>query len=142
MDGYKRMIDEEDGLPLFSPPYGSLVAVDLNDGTIKWKQPLGEYPELVNLGMRNTGTRNFGGAVATAGGIVFIGATADEKFRAFDTETGEVLWEFQLPYGGYATPSVYEVGGRQFIVVCAGGGQKVHRTASGDLVYAFALPKK
>jgi quinoprotein glucose dehydrogenase len=92
--------------------------------------------------MRNTGTRNFGGAVATAGGIVFIGATADEKFRAFDTETGEVLWEFQLPYGGYATPSVYEVGGRQFIVVCAGGGQKVHRTASGDLVYAFALPKK
>ena len=142
MDGYKRMIDEEDGLPLFSPPYGSLVAVDLNDGTIKWKQPLGEYPELVKLGMRNTGTRNFGGAVATAGGLVFIGATADEKFRAFDTETGEVLWEFQLPYGGYATPSVYEVGGRQFIVVCAGGGQKVHRTASGDLVYAFALPKK
>ncbi len=142
MDGYTRMIDEEDGLPLFSPPYGSLAAVDLNDGTIKWKRPLGEYPELVKLGMKDTGARNFGGAVATGGGLIFIGATPDEKFRAFDSETGEVLWEFQLPYGGYATPSVYEVDGRQYVVICAGGGQKVHRTASGDTVYAFALPEK
>lgn len=142
MRGYTRMVDDDDGLPLFSPPYGSLAAVDLNDGTIKWKRPLGEYPELVKLGMRNTGSRNFGGAVATAGGLVFIGATADEKFRAFDSKTGDVLWEFQLPYGGYATPSIYEVDGRQYVVICAGGGQKVARTASGDAVFAFALPRK
>jgi len=140
LNGYIRMIDEADGLPLYTPPYGSLAAVDLSDGTVKWKRPLGEYPELVEMGIRNTGTRNFGGAVATAGGVIFIGATADEKFRAYDTETGDVLWQFQLPFGGYATPSVYEIDGRQYVVVCAGGGQKVHRTASGDAVYAFALP--
>lgn len=142
MNGYTRFIDEEDGLPLFSPPYGSLAAVDLSDGTVKWKVPLGEYPELVKLGIRNTGSRHFGGVVATAGGLIFAGGTADEKIRAFDAETGKVLWEFQLPYGGYATPSIYEFDGRQFVVICAGGGQKVHRTASGDAVYAFALPKK
>ncbi len=141
MGGYKRLIDET-GMPLFSPPYGNLVAVDLNEGTIKWKRPLGEYPLFVEQGLRNTGTRNFGGSVATAGGVVFVGATADEKFRAFDSETGEQLWEFQLPYGGYATPSVYEIDGRQYVVICAGGGQKVAPTASGDAVYAFALPEK
>lgn len=139
LEGYIRFIDD-DGMPLFSPPYGSLAAVDLNDGSIKWKTPLGEYPELVKMGIRNTGTRNFGGAVATRGGVIFIGATADEKFRAFDTETGEALWEFKLPFGGYATPSTYEIDGKQYVVICAGGGQKVARTKSGDFVYAFALP--
>ncbi len=140
IEGYKRLIDENK-LPLFKPPYGSLAAVDLREGTIKWKRPLGEYPEFVKLGLKNTGTRNFGGAVATAGGVVFVGATADEKIRAFDTETGDMLWEFQLPFGGYSTPSVYEIDGRQYLVICAGGGKKVAPTPSGDAVYAFALPE-
>lgn len=139
LNGYVRFIDEN-GMPLFSPPWGSLAAIDLNEGAVKWKVPLGEYPELVAKGIRNTGTRNFGGAAATAGGLVFVGATADEKFRAFDTETGEMLWEYQLPYGGYATPSVFEIEGRQYVVVCAAGGTKVG-TPSGDAVIAFALPE-
>jgi len=139
LDGYRRFVDEK-GVPNFKPPWGSLAAVDLNDGTIKWKRPLGEYPELAKQGFTNTGTRNFGGSVATAGGLVFVGATADEKFRAFDTETGEMLWEYQLPFGGYATPSVYEIDGRQYIVICAGGGKKVG-TPSGDAVIAFTLPE-
>lgn len=139
-NGYKRFADEN-GIPGVKPPWGSLAAVDLNDGSIKWKRPLGEYPELAKKGFTNTGTRNFGGSVATAGGLVFVGATADEKFRAFDSETGEVLWEYQLPYGGYATPSVYAIGGRQYVVICAGGGKKVG-TPSGDVVMAFALPEE
>lgn len=139
LNGYVRFIDEK-GIPLYSPPWGSLAAVDLNEGSVKWKVPLGEYPELAAKGIRNTGTRNFGGAAATAGGVVFVGATADEKFRAFDTETGEILWEYQLPYGGYATPSIYEIEGKQYVVICAAGGRKVG-TPSGDAIIAFALPE-
>lgn len=82
---------------------------------------------------------NFGGAVATSGGLIFIAATADEKIRAFEKQTGRVLWEHQLPAGGYATPSVYMVNGRQFVVIAAGGGGK-NATKSGDSVIAFALP--
>ena len=139
LNGYIRFIDEN-GVPLFSPPWGSLAAVDLNEGSVKWKVPLGEYPELAAQGIRDTGTRNFGGAAAAAGGVIFVGATADEKFRAFDTETGETLWEYQLPYGGYATPSIYEIEGKQYVVICAAGGRKVG-TPSGDAIIAFALPE-
>jgi quinoprotein glucose dehydrogenase len=102
--------------------------------------PLGEYPQLAARGIRGTGTMNYGGAVATAGGIVFIAATADEKFRAFESHSGRVLWEHQLPAGGYATPSVYVAGGREFVVIAAGGGGK-NATKSGDAIVAFALPQ-
>jgi quinoprotein glucose dehydrogenase len=139
MDGYKRFFDDQ-GHPAIKPPWGSLAAVDLNKGEIKWKVPLGEYPDLVAKGIRNTGSLNWGGAVATSGGVVFIGATADEKMRAFDSATGKVLWEYKMPYAGNATPAIFELNGKQFVVICAGGGPKTPAT-SGDAVVAFALPE-
>jgi len=110
-------------------------------GDILWKVPLGEYPALAARGIRNTGTMNFGGAVGTPGGVLFVAATADAKIRAFATHSGEQLWEYQLPAGGYATPSVYMVDGREYVVITAGGGGK-NATKSGDSVIAFALPDK
>ena len=104
------------------PPWGTLNAVDLNEGKIVWKRALGEYPELTKKGIPETGTQLFGGGIVTAGGLVFIGASRDEKFRAIDKNTGKTLWEYQLPVGGYATPATYEIEGRQFMVIGAGGG--------------------
>ena len=138
LEEYKLFTDQ-DGVPAVAPPWGTLNALDLSSGEILWKVPLGEYPQLVAKGIRHTGTMNYGGAVATAGGIVFIAATADEKFRAFESHTGRVLWEYQLPASGYATPSVYMAGGREFVAVAAGGGGK-NATKSGDAIVAFALP--
>ncbi|HEY4654671.1 MAG TPA: pyrroloquinoline quinone-dependent dehydrogenase, partial [Cyclobacteriaceae bacterium] len=103
-----------------------------------WQVPLGTYPELEAKGHPPTGTFNMGGAAVTAGGLVFIGATMDERFRAFDKDTGKVLWEFQMDAGGYATPAVYEVKGRQYIVIAAGGGGKPE-TRPGNASYCFAL---
>jgi quinoprotein glucose dehydrogenase len=101
--------------------------------------PFGEYPELTARGVPITGTENYGGPVVTAGGLLFIGATRDERFRVFDKSTGEVLWETQLPAAGYATPSTYMAGGRQYVVIAAGGGKL--GTPSGDRYVAFALPE-
>jgi quinoprotein glucose dehydrogenase len=142
--GYFRFTDAE-GYPAIKPPWGTLSSVDLNKGEIAWKKPLGGYPELVKRGIRNTGTENLGGCIVTAGGLVFIGATKDSKFRAFDNETGEVLWEAQLETGGHATPCTYEAGGKQFVVIAVGGGagQRIPEqwdTKAGDSFVAFALP--
>ncbi|MFD2203347.1 PQQ-binding-like beta-propeller repeat protein [Shivajiella indica] len=130
---------DQDGYPAISPPWGTLNAVDLDKGEILWKVPLGEYPELVARGIRNTGSKSFGGPVVTAGNLVFIAATPDEKIRAFDKFTGQVLWEYQLPAGGYATPSIYMIHGKQYVVITAGGGGK-NGTKVGDSVIAFTLP--
>lgn len=138
-DGYLMFRDDEK-TPLIKPPWGTLNAIDLLRGEILWRVPLGEYPHLVEKGMRNTGTLNYGGAVATAGGVIFIAATADEKIRAFDKNQGKVLWESQLPAGGYATPTIYQVDGKQYVVIIAGGGGK-NGTKSGDSIVAFALPE-
>jgi quinoprotein glucose dehydrogenase len=134
--GFRRWLDDE-GYPAIKPPWGSLNAVDLNTGEIKWKVALGEYPELTARGIPPTGTENYGGPLVTAGGLIFIGATADETFRVFDKQTGELLWKAQLPFGGNASPSTYMVGGRQYVVISAGGG-KSGRPRGGTLV-AFAL---
>jgi quinoprotein glucose dehydrogenase len=135
--GFRRWFDQE-GYHAIKPPWGTLNAVDLNTGEIKWKVPLGEYAELTKRGIPPTGTENYGGPVVTAGGLVFIGATADETFRAFDKDTGRIVWQAKLPFSGNATPSTYMVGGKQYVVISAGGG-KSGRPAGGTIV-AFALP--
>jgi quinoprotein glucose dehydrogenase len=135
--GYNRFLDEE-GYPAVKPPWGTLNAIDLSEGKILWSVPLGEFEVLTKRGIPQTGTENYGGPVVTAGGLIFIGASKDEKFRAFDKLTGATLWETQLPAGGYATPATYSVNGRQFVVIAAGGGKM--GTPSGDTYVAFALP--
>jgi quinoprotein glucose dehydrogenase len=137
--GYRRFLDP-DGYPAVAPPWGTLSAIDLNTAEYAWQIPLGEYPELVEKGITNTGTENYGGPIVTAGGLVFIAATNfDKKFRAFDKSNGQLLWETTLPFAGNATPATFEVDGRQFVVIAAGGGQ-ARREASGGVYVAFALP--
>ena len=116
-----------------------MTAINLATGDFAWRTPLGEYPDLVAKAIRNTGTLNFGGPVSTAGGILFIAATADEKFRAFESHSGRILWEAKLPAGGYATPTIYMLGGKEYVVIAAGGGGK-NGTQEGDSIVAFALP--
>nr|WKN34746.1 PQQ-binding-like beta-propeller repeat protein [Tunicatimonas sp. TK19036] len=136
--GWNQFLDE-DGYPAIAPPWGTLNAIDLNKGELLWQVPLGEFEELTEQGLPPTGTQNLGGCVATAGGLVFVGATMDEKIRAFDKQSGKILWEAKLPAGGYATPSIYELDGKQYIVIAAGGGGKCG-TPSGDSYVAFTLP--
>ena len=112
-DGESIFLDP-DGYPAITPPWGTLNAIDLNGGTIRWKIPFGEIPALAAKGLKNTGSDNYGGPVVTAGGLLFIAATNfDNKFRAFDKLTGELLWETTLPAAGNATPSMYSISGRQ-----------------------------
>ena len=135
--GYNRFVDS-DGYPAVKPPWGTLNAIDLTEGKILWKVPLGEFPELTKRGIPKTGTENYGGPVVTAGGLIFIGATMDALFRAFDKETGEEVWQHDLPAAGMATPCTYEVAGKQYVVVAAGGGKGTDQR--GDSYVAFALP--
>ncbi|QEC52849.1 quinoprotein glucose dehydrogenase [Anseongella ginsenosidimutans] len=138
MTGYKKM-QTTDGYPAIDPPWGTLNAINLNTGEYAWRIPLGEYPELKARGIPPTGTENYGGPVVTAGGLLFIAATPDTRFRAFDKKTGELLWEKILPAPGFATPAVYEVEGRQYVVIACGGGKL--GSPSGDAYVAFALPE-
>jgi quinoprotein glucose dehydrogenase len=135
--GYERWRDSS-GYPAIKPPWGTLSAIDLNTGLYLWRIPLGEYKELTAKGIPITGTEQYGGPIVTAGGIVFIAATQDGKFRAFDKSTGKLLWQTTLPAAGYATPSTYAVRGKQYVVIAAGGGKL--GTKSGDTYVAFALP--
>lgn len=136
--GYNRWLDPN-GYPAVKPPWGTLNAIDLNTGDYVWRTPLGEFPELTARGIPPTGTENYGGPIVTAGGVIFIAASKDEMFRAFDQKTGQVLWQVKLPAGGYATPSTYTANGRQYVVIACGGGKM--GTKSGDAYLAFALPK-
>jgi quinoprotein glucose dehydrogenase len=132
---------DPDGYPAVTPPWGTLSAINLNTGRYVWKIPFGEYPELVAKGMKNTGSQNYGGAVVTKGGLLFIGATSfDKKFHAYDKLTGKLLWETVLPAAGNATPATYRINGRQFVVIAAGGGRPP-RAKRDSKVIAFALPQ-
>ncbi len=137
MRGYMKLY-AADGFPIIKPPWGQLTSIDLDNAKINWQVPLGNYDELESQGLYNTGTENYGGPVVTAGGLIFIASTSDEKIRAFDKSDGKVLWEYKLPAAGYATPAIYAIDGRQYVVVACGGGKL--GTKSGDAYVAFALP--
>ena len=137
--GYRKFLDP-DGYPAIVPPWGTLNALDLNTGEYLWKVPLGEYPALAAEGIKTTGSENYGGPVLTAGGLVVIAATVyDHKIRAFNSDTGEQLWEAELPYAGVATPATYMVGGKQYIVI-ATSNQRDPKAPQGAAYVAFALP--
>ncbi|RNC92863.1 MAG: pyrroloquinoline quinone-dependent dehydrogenase [Allomuricauda sp.] len=136
--GFGRFKDDR-GFPVVKPPWGTLNAIDLNSGEYVWKVPLGHEEKLNDPEIPVSGTENYGGPVITAGGVLFIAATNDEKIRAFELKTGKQLWEDQLPAGGYATPATYEVNGQQYLVIACGGGKM--GTKSGDEYRAYALPK-
>jgi quinoprotein glucose dehydrogenase len=131
------------GAPCTKPPWGTVQAVNLRSGEVVWSRPLGSLrgmaPFPAWLLWRDTGTPNFGGGLATAGGLYFIGSSMDGYFHAFDTETGELLWRFRLPYGGNATPMTYRLrpDSKQYVVIAAGGHPL---TETGDALMAFHLP--
>lgn len=133
--GYERWRDSS-GLPAVKPPWGTLTAIDLHTGEHRWRIPLGHHAS--GDATRITGAEQYGGPIVTAGGLLFIAATQDATFRAFDKDTGKLLWETSLPAAGYATPSTFRVRGRQYVVIAAGGGKL--GTPSGDAYVAFGLP--
>ncbi len=135
--GYRRFLDQE-GRPAIKPPWATLNAIDLNLGEILWKVTLGDWPELSATRSTATGAEAYGGPIVTGSGLIFIGATRDERFRVFDTRNGDLLWETALPAAGYATPISYAIDGKQYVVIAAGGGKI--GTKSGDAYVAFALP--
>jgi quinoprotein glucose dehydrogenase len=136
-NGYNRFVDSK-GHPAITPPWGTLTAIDLNSGEHLWSIPLGEFKDLAAKGVPTTGIENYGGPVATAGGLVFIAATKDGKFRAFDKRSGKMLWEVELPAACFATPAVYEADGKQYIALACGGTKL--DTPKGDSYVAFSLP--
>jgi quinoprotein glucose dehydrogenase len=138
MTGYNKFLSKE-GYPAIAPPWGTLNAINLNTGKMVWRIPLGDEPVFAQKGRPATGTENYGGPVVTAGGLVFIAATRDEKIRAFNKRTGKLVWEAKLPASGFATPSVYDINGSEYLVIACGGGKL--KTKSGDAYVAFALPK-
>ena len=136
--GYRKFVDP-DGYPAVAPPWGTLSAIDLNNGTYLWRIPLGEYPALAD---KTTGSENYGGPILTAGGVLFIGATLyDKKIRAFDPGNGKLLWEAQLPYAGNATPITYMAGGRQYILIQCDNARD-RNAAQGAAYVTFALPHR
>jgi quinoprotein glucose dehydrogenase len=136
-----RFWNPETQWPCQNPPWGEFVAVNANTGAIAWRVPLGRFAEAEKQGLKDAGTPNMGGAMATAGGLVFIGATIDSTFRAFEAKTGKVLWEANVDAPAHSIPSTYIGGdGRQYIVLPAGGGGFL-QGPTGDSFIAFALPK-
>ncbi|MEA3179807.1 MAG: quinoprotein glucose dehydrogenase [Gammaproteobacteria bacterium] len=137
--GYNKFLDPE-GYPAVAPPWGTLNAIDLNTGRYLWRVPLGDYPELAARGMKNTGSENYGGPIVTASGLLFIGATIyDRKIRAFESKSGRVLWEHELPFSGTATPATYMIDGKQYVVICTSNA-RTPEAPQGSAYVAFALP--
>ncbi len=138
ISGYTKFLDK-DGYPAIRPPWGTLNAIDLNTGEYVWTKVYGSYPELESKGIPQTGSESYGGAVITKSGLLFIAGTKDKKFRAYNKANGELLWETTLPAAGFATPSTYEVDGKQYVVIACGGTKL--GAEKGDSYVAFALPE-
>ena len=138
---YARFWNRETRIPCTNPPFGELIAVDLASGDIAWRSVLGRIESLETIGVHNTGASNLGGSIATAGGLVFIAATADSRFRGFESRTGKLLWETGLEASGHTSPITY-LGrdGRQYIVLMAGGGGGFFGGPVSNSLVAFALP--
>ena len=138
---YARFWNQKTHIPCQNPPFGEMIAVDLASGDIAWRAPLGRIEELEAIGVRDTGTLNLGGSIATAGGLVFIGATNDARFRAFDAKAGKVLWETKLEANGHSSPMTY-MGrdGRQYVALMAANGGAYFGGAVSNTLVAFALP--
>jgi quinoprotein glucose dehydrogenase len=134
--GYNKFLSKE-GYPAIAPPWGTLNAIDLNTGQYLWKEPLGNDTAF-KTAKQPTGTENYGASVVTAGGLLFIAASKDGKLRAFNKQNGKLLWEYELPAAAFATPAVYSLGGKEYIVIACGGGKL--KTKSGDSYIAFSLP--
>jgi len=139
--GYARFWDPATRVPCNQPPFGEMVAVDLKSGDVRWRSPLGRIEELEAKGVRDTGSINMGGSVATAGGVVFIGAANDSRFRAYDSISGKLLWETKLEASAHTSPVTY-LGrdGRQYVVVMAAGGGGFLGGGSSNTLVAFARP--
>lgn len=137
ISGYTKFLDQ-DGYPAISPPWGTLNAIDLNTGEYVWKKTFGEYPELIERGIPQTGAESYGGPVITASGLLFIAGTKDKKLRAYNMKNGDLVWETLLPAAAFATPATYEVNGRQYVVVACGGTKL--GAEKGESYVAFALP--
>lgn len=135
--GFGRFKDNR-GFPVMNPPWGTLNAIDLNTGEYLWKVPFGHEVSLNDSNYPVSGLENYGGPVITKSGVLFIAATKDEKFRAYNMTSGNLLWETNLPAGGYATPATYKIDGKQYVVIACGGGKM--GTPSGDEYRAYALP--
>ena len=137
---FARFWNKEKYWPCQKPPWGQLWAIDVNTGDVAWKRPFGRIKELEEKGVYGTGALNMGGSITTGGGLLFIAATDDQIFRAFDAKTGKVLWSTKLETGAYTTPMTYRAkNGKQYVVLVATGGG-YYDTTSGDSVIAFALP--
>jgi quinoprotein glucose dehydrogenase len=137
---FRRFLLSATGLPCGQPPWGTLAAVDLSKGSLRWQVPLGSFaPDNPAI---PGGTVSLGGPVVTAGGVIFIAGTFDPYLRAFDVETGKELWKAQLPASGHATPMTYRItsAGKQYVVVAAGGHGKIDGEPLDDSLVAFALP--
>lgn len=137
ISGFTKFLDK-DGYPAIAPPWGTLNAIDLNTGEYKWKKVFGEYPDLMARGIPQTGSESYGGPVITAGGLLIIAGTKDQKLRAYNKLNGELIWETKLPAAAFATPSTYEVNGKQYIAIACGGTKL--GAAKGESYVAFALP--
>jgi quinoprotein glucose dehydrogenase len=138
---YRTILLGQSGLPIAPPPWGSLVAVDMTDGTIRWRVPLGSMGEFrgSHPGIP-PGAPSLGGPIITASGLIFIAGTIDPFIRAFDIESGKEVWQTPLPASGAATPMTYSVNGKQFVVIAAGGHAKITEEIQSDALLAFALP--
>ena len=133
----RAVLQDQEGYPGIKPPWGYMTAIDANKGDFKWRVVNGEFAELKKRGIPKTGTPSHGGSICTAGGLVFMAGTFDKMIRAFDSETGKIVWEYELPAGGFATPMTYEANGKQYVVIAAAGGKS--GSAANDEYIAFSL---